>query len=167
MLETILPPPERLGRKRSVDLREICSALCYLNRAGCQWRMLPEGFPPWQTVYYYFRLWRDSQWFIVLNEQFRREVRVKAGREDEASAAIIDAQSVKTDEQADCSGFDAGKKSQGTQTSYFGGHFRFVVDGGGVDRRYSRPGRGKGFVFEDQRSDAAFIFDLGGWRLSR
>jgi putative transposase len=110
LLETILPPPERLGRKRSVDLREICNALCYLNRAGCQWRMLPEGFPPWQTVYYYFRLWRDSQWFITLNDSLRGEVRRAAGRETDPSAAVVDAQSVKTDEQADSSGFDAGKK---------------------------------------------------------
>jgi putative transposase len=113
LLETILPPPERLGRKRSVDLREICNALCYLNRAGCQWRMLPEGFPPWQTVYYYFRLWRDSQWFITLNDSLRGEVRRAAGRETDPSAAVVDAQSVKTDEQADSSGFDAGKKVKG------------------------------------------------------
>ncbi len=70
-------------------------------------------FPPWQTVYYYFRRWRDDEWFITLNDGLRREVRRQAGRETEPSAAIIDSQSVKTDEQADSRGFDAGKKIKG------------------------------------------------------
>jgi len=30
---------------------------------GIQWRMLPKDFPKWQSVYYYFRLWRKAhQW---------------------------------------------------------------------------------------------------------
>ena len=41
LLENMLPPPELFGRKRSVNLREIINALCYLARSGCQWRMLP------------------------------------------------------------------------------------------------------------------------------
>ena len=112
-LASMIPPPNQVGRKREVDLREVCNALCYLNRAGCQWRMLPMEFPPWQTVYYYFRRWRDDEWFITLNDGLRREVRRQAGRETEPSAAIIDSQSVKTDEQADSRGFDAGKKIKG------------------------------------------------------
>jgi putative transposase len=95
LLEPMLPPPELFGRKRSVDLREIINALCYLARAGCQWRMLPEGFPKWQTVYYYFRKWRQSQWFVALNQSLRKLARVK------------------TDEQAESTGYDAGKKVKG------------------------------------------------------
>lgn len=30
----------------------------YINKSGCQWRMLPSDFAPWQTVYYYFRKWK-------------------------------------------------------------------------------------------------------------
>ncbi len=52
LLYLMLPPPERFGRKRQVDLREIFNALCYLARSGCQWRMLSKEFPKWQTVYY-------------------------------------------------------------------------------------------------------------------
>jgi len=113
LLEPMLPPPELFGRKRSVDLREIINALCYLARAGCQWRMLPEGFPKWQTVYYYFRKWRQSQWFVALNQSLRKLARVKSGKEENPSAAIIDSQSVKTDEQAESTGYDAGKKVKG------------------------------------------------------
>src|SRR5215216_3181556 len=106
VLETMLPPPELLGRKRSVDLREIINALCYLLRSGCQWRLLPLEFPNWQTVYYYFRKWRESEWFIQLNHQLRKRVRLKAGKEADPSAAIIDSQSAKTDEQGVARGFD-------------------------------------------------------------
>jgi len=90
LLATMLPPPEQLGRKRSVDLREIINALCYLARSGCQWRMLPKEFPKWQTVYYYFSRWRESEWFIALNDTLRQKIRLSSGKKAHPSAAIID-----------------------------------------------------------------------------
>ena len=113
LLETMLPPPEQFGRKRSVNLRRIFDALCYLARAGCQWRMLPKEYPKWQTVYCYFRRWRQSQWFITINDKLRRRLRATVGRDENPSAAIIDSQSIKTDEQAESKGYDAGKKVKG------------------------------------------------------
>ena len=113
LLETMLPPPEQFGRKRSVNLRRIFNALCYLARSGCQWRMLPSDFPKWQTVYYYFRLWRDAECFVALNDRLRQKLRLALDKEASPSAAIIDSQSVKTDEQAISKGYDAGKKVKG------------------------------------------------------
>ena len=113
LLETMLPPPEQLGRKRSVDLRQIINALCYLARSGCQWRMLPKEFPKWQIVYYYFSRWRESEWFIALNDALRQKIRLLSGKKAHPSAAIIDSQSVKTDEQACARGYDAGKRVKG------------------------------------------------------
>jgi putative transposase len=113
LLCLMLPPPERFGRKRSVDLRQVFNALCYLARSGCQWRLLPKEYPKWQTVYYYFRLWRDAECFIALNDRLRKKLRQRAGKKANPSAAIIDSQSVKTDEQAEARGFDAGKKVKG------------------------------------------------------
>ena len=53
------------GRKktapRKVDLYEVFCAILYLLKSGCQWRMLPEGFPKWNTVYYYFSIWNKAQ----------------------------------------------------------------------------------------------------------
>jgi putative transposase len=113
LLASMLPLPEQLGRKRSVDLRAVFNALCYLTRSGCQWRLLPKEYPKWQTVYYYFRLWRDAECFIVINDTLRQRLRRALGKQAHPSAAIIDSQSVKTDEQASSKGYDAGKKVKG------------------------------------------------------
>lgn len=74
-------------------------AICYVLRSGCAWRLLPHDFPPWQTVYHYFRVWRDAGIFERLTHGLREEVRERAGREREPSGAIIDSQSIKTTEK--------------------------------------------------------------------
>ncbi len=79
LLEPMLPPPELFGRKRRVNLRAVFNALCYVARAGCQWRLLPKEFPKWQTVYYYFRKWRETDWFVALNLSLRKRVQRFSG----------------------------------------------------------------------------------------
>ena len=74
---------------------------------------MPKEYPKWQTVYYYFRLWRAAECFVVLNDRLREKIRLRAGKQASPSAAIIDSQSVKTDEQAEAKGYDAGKKVKG------------------------------------------------------
>jgi transposase len=41
------------NRKRKHNMKEIFNAIFYLLKTGCQWRMLPTDFAPWNTVYYY------------------------------------------------------------------------------------------------------------------
>jgi putative transposase len=65
-------------------------------RTGCQWRALPHDLPPWGTVWWYFRQWREDGLWEQVNTVLREQDRVRVGREPTPSAAILDSQSVKT-----------------------------------------------------------------------
>lgn len=99
IIEPLIPPPKPGGRPRSANMREILNALLYVSRAGGAWRMLPHDFPPWSTVYHYFRIFRNDGTWRRIHETLHREVRIEAGRETSPSAAIIDSQTVKTAEK--------------------------------------------------------------------
>ena len=93
LLEPLLPSAKPGGRPRSVDLREIVNAICYVLRAGCAWRLLPHDFPKWQTVYYYLRQWEKAGVWERANAALRVQIREQAGRNAQPSAGIIDSQS--------------------------------------------------------------------------
>jgi putative transposase len=109
-LAPLLPSPEPRGRPREHSVREILDAIFYVVRGGCAWRLLPHDFPPWGTVYYWFRRWRlDGLWQRIL-VSLRRATRQKEGREPEPSAAIMDSQSVRiAEESGGNKGYDAAK----------------------------------------------------------
>ena len=96
VLAPLLPPPKPGGRPRRVDLREVLNAILYIDRAGCQWRMLRREYPNWKTVYWYFTRWQDDGTWEHLTDALRRQVRQRLGREPEPSAAVLDSQSVRT-----------------------------------------------------------------------
>jgi len=99
LISRLIPPAEPGGRDRSVDMREVVNGILYLNRNGCVWRALPHEFPPWGTVWYYFRRFRNDGTWAKVHNALREKVRTKAGRKKTPSAAIIDSQSVKTTEK--------------------------------------------------------------------
>ena len=57
-ISVVIPPQEERGRHRSTEMRDVVNSINYRWRTGCVWRMLPHDFPPWATVYTYFRRWQ-------------------------------------------------------------------------------------------------------------
>lgn len=67
--------------------------------AAALWRMLPRDFPPYSTVYMYFKQWKDDGTWEKVHDILRDRIRSDNGRKKSPSAAMVDSQSVKTTEK--------------------------------------------------------------------
>ena len=64
IIQDLIPPAKPGGRPRSLDMRQVVNAILYVVVGGIQWRMLPQEYPTWQSVYGYFRDWRAG-WHLA------------------------------------------------------------------------------------------------------
>ena len=110
ILAPLVPPPKPGGRPPAHPRRELIDAMLYVLRGGIAWRSLPHEFPPWQTVYHYFRLWRDDGTWERINATLRERCRVRDGRQAQPSGAIVDSQSVRTTEKGGRAGTTGARR---------------------------------------------------------
>lgn len=94
----------------------------WLLRTGSQWRNLPQEWPNWQAVYYYFDLWKQDGTFERINLALNRLDRKRVGKEGLPSVLCIDSQSVKLSPMiCEYRGVDANKRVNGRKR-------QFIVD---------------------------------------
>lgn len=107
-----LPPVPKRGRKPTTDLRAVLEALRYLARTGGGCRMLPNDFPPWQTICWWFRRFVRRLLFKAIHDVALMLDRERESREPSPTAAVVDSQSIKAP-VAEQRGFDAGERVVG------------------------------------------------------
>jgi transposase len=121
IIEPMLPLIKEPGRPPKHAFRDIVDAILYIDRSGCSWRQLPVDFPPWQTVYGWFRQWKRRGVTERILQELREQIRLAEGRDPEPSAGVIDSPSVKGADTVGLGsrGYDAGKNVNGRK--------RFIV----------------------------------------
>jgi transposase len=111
-VERFIPAPKPGGRPAKYERRAIVNALLYLNRTGCQWRALPHDLPPWDSVCWYFRNWKQDGTLDRLHDELRGDLRRAEGHDRQPAAAVLDSQSVTTTEQGGPRGTTAVRGSR-------------------------------------------------------
>jgi transposase len=62
-----------------LDKRQILSGVFYQLKNGCNWCDLPKDLPPYSTVYWHYKQWRDpdvlKQMITTLHSRVRQQVK--------------------------------------------------------------------------------------------
>ncbi|GGJ48681.1 transposase [Streptomyces brasiliensis] len=89
----LIPVPAWLrghgGRPEGYCHRVMIDAILYLVDNGIKWSGMPVDFPPWKTVYRFFRRWRENGFLDLLHDALREQPRRAAGRMTRPTAAIV------------------------------------------------------------------------------
>jgi transposase len=102
--------------QRDYDLREVFNALRWIIRAGAPWRMMPNDFPPWETVYQQSQRWIKWGCFEAMVHDLRVLLREAAGKKAHPSAVIFDGRTIQSSvESGGRAGFDGNKRRKGSK----------------------------------------------------
>jgi transposase len=70
--------------------RILMNAVLYLTKTGCQWRMISKEFPPYLTVWSFYRRAKESGLWKRLMKVLVKLDREMRGRKAEPSFSLID-----------------------------------------------------------------------------
>ena len=59
IIEPLLPKKKKT-RPPEWTKREILNGIFYQLKQGCNWADLPKDLPPYSTVYWYYKQWREA-----------------------------------------------------------------------------------------------------------
>ena len=119
ILEPLLPevlPPKKKTRPLEWSYRAIIDGIFYRLKNGCNWGDLPKDLPPYSTVYWHYKQWRDAgtieTLMMILHEQVQTQVKKKPKW---TTLIIIDSQAVKNtcNASVDSKGFCFYKATNG------------------------------------------------------
>ena len=68
-------PPKKQTRPPAWTKREIVDGILYQLKNGCNWQDLPKDLPPYSTVYWHYKQWREAGVFEDLMEVLHQQVR--------------------------------------------------------------------------------------------
>ncbi len=107
----ILESAIKQTRPRKVNFYEVFSGVLYVVKSACQWRMIPNDYPNWKILHYYFTVWskkrQKTQYFRgYLGKTCPRN----AAKKSKQLSQLFDAQSVKNTDSAREKDYDAGIK---------------------------------------------------------
>ena len=80
VLEPLIPANRPGGRPPKWTRRQVLDAIVYVVRQGVTWRALPEGFPHWNTAFWYFQEWQKDGTWTRVEGALRQAVRLAEGR---------------------------------------------------------------------------------------
>jgi transposase len=102
--------------QREYPLRHLFNGLRYLVKTGCQWRYLPNDFPPWTAVYQQARRWLRARVLETITHDLRMMVRLLEDRNPQPTATIMDGRTLQsTPESGGRAGYDGAKKKNGSK----------------------------------------------------
>ena len=149
----LLSGPDKSGRPREIELRDVWDGIGDIAAAGGAWSLLPKDFPPVSTVRSCFHNWRDSGLLAQINHAPVASARQRDARDHQPTAGVIDSQSVTTTENDGISGDDAGNRIKGRKrhimTDTCGHLMVLCVDAANIQDRDAAVG-----VFQRLRRDA-------------
>jgi transposase len=95
LVEDLFDPPGREGAPARHPRRQVVEAILFLARTGCQWRYLPDRYPPWEAVWQQWRRWRKSGVWAKAMLRIAKLIRTRKGRTATPSMVMIDGQTVR------------------------------------------------------------------------